>query len=101
MIGPPSRAWTSADPTYGVRAMIEAPMPSPQYASWSHRNTWPVNAIPSVHRKRRTPATHVSSRGYLWAPHRKTWIMCSVITMTMAFEPQKWIARRYQPSAAW
>src|SRR5437016_59689 len=26
--------------------------------------------------------------------------MCSVITSTMAFEPQKWMARRYAPNAA-
>ena len=76
-------------------------MPSPQYASWSQRRTWPVKAMPSVHRNRNTPTTHVISRGYLWAPNRKTWIMCSVITATMTFEPQKCTARRNQPNGAW
>jgi hypothetical protein len=56
--------------------------------------------MPSVHRKRKTPAIHVISRGYLWAPKRKTWSMWSVITATMAFEPQKWTARRNQPRGA-
>ncbi len=76
-------------------------MPSPQYASWSQRSTWPVKAMPSVHRKSRQPTTQVISRGYLCAPNRKTWIMCSVITATIAFEPQKCMARRYQPNGAW
>jgi hypothetical protein len=61
---------------------------------------WPLKAMPSVHTKRSTPTTHVISRGYLWAPHRKTWIMCSVITATMAFEPQKCVARKNQPKGA-
>ena len=59
-----------------------------------------MKAMPSVHRKRKTPATQVISRGYLCAPKRKTWIMWSVITATMALEPQKWTARRNQPSGA-
>ena len=62
--------------------------------------SWPVNAMPSVHRNRNTPTIQVSSRGYLCAPHKKTWIMWSVITATMAFEPQKCIARRYHPNDA-
>jgi hypothetical protein len=56
--------------------------------------------MPSVHRKRKTPATQVISRGYLCAPKRKTWIMCSVITATMALEPQKCTARKNQPRGA-
>ena len=52
--------------------MIEAPIPSPQYASWSKRSTWPVKAMPSVIRSRKTPTVQVNSRGYLWAPKRNT-----------------------------
>ena len=54
----------------------------------------------SVHTNRRTPTTQVISRGYLCAPNRNTWIMWSVITATMALEPQKCSARRYQPNGA-
>src|SRR5262245_34608504 len=56
--------------------------------------------MPRVARNRRTPTIHVISRGYLCAPHRNTWIMCSVITATMAFEPQKCVARRNHPNGA-
>src|SRR5215831_16840448 len=52
--------------------------------------------MPSVHRKRKTPTTHVSSRGYLCAPHRNTWIMCSVMIATIALLPQKCIPRKNQ-----
>ena len=60
-----------------------------------------MKAMPSVQRKRKTPTIHVSSRGYLWAPQRKTWIMCSVMTATIALEPQKCTARRNHPNGAW
>ena len=39
----------------------------------------------------------VSSRGYLKAPNRNTWIRWSVMIATMKLEPQPWIARRNQP----
>jgi len=65
MIGPPRSTWTSVEPMTGARAAIDAPIPSPQYASWSHRRICPVKAMPSVHRNSRTPAIQVSSRGYL------------------------------------
>ncbi len=65
MIGPPSRRWTSGRPMRGVRPAIEAPMPSPQYASWSKRMICPVKAMPSVMRSSTTPTIQVSSRGYL------------------------------------
>ena len=35
----------------------------------------PVNAIPSVSRSNPTPIIQVSSRGYLKAPNRNTWVM--------------------------
>src|SRR5207245_1921602 len=56
MIGPPRSRSTMAWPMNGTRLEIDAPMPSPQYASWSNRSTCPVNAMPSVRSRSRTPA---------------------------------------------
>ena len=41
MIGPPSSKSTRYGPTTGTRPAIDAPTPTPQYASASHRMTWP------------------------------------------------------------
>src|SRR4029453_8948779 len=56
--------------------------------------------MPSVQRNRKTPTIHVSSRGYLWAPQRKTWIMCNVMTATIALQPHKWTAGSNHPADA-
>ena len=88
MIGPPSTAWTSGSPISGVRPAIAMPMPTPQYASWSQRSTCPVKAMPSVSKKSRQPDIHVSSRGYLYAPNRKTCARWTDMIATMKFEPQ-------------
>src|SRR5215510_8626263 len=62
MIGPPSISFTMAGPATGTRLAIDAPIPRPQYASWSKRNTCPVNAMPNVINSRNTPRIQVSSR---------------------------------------
>src|SRR5258708_25013106 len=41
MIGPPNMSFTIAGPTIGTRLAIDAPIPRPQYASWSNRSTCP------------------------------------------------------------
>ena len=65
MIGPPSISFTNAGPTTGTRLQIDAPIPKPQYESWSNRSTWPVKAIPSVISNRKMPRIQVSSLGNL------------------------------------
>ena len=39
--------------------------------------------MPSVQTSRNTPTTQVSSRGYLYAPCRKTCVMCTSTITTM------------------
>ncbi len=75
MIGPPSTICTICPPTIGMRPAMDATMPSPQYASWSKRSTWPEKAMPRVATSSTTPTIQVSSRGYLKAPNRNTWTM--------------------------
>ena len=99
MIGPPSMRLHGHGPTTGTRLTMDAPMPNPQYASWSNRITWPEKPMPSVTRRRKTPIIHVNSRGNLYAPKRKT---CAIWISTMAimkFEPQPCRARMNHPRA--
>ncbi len=98
MMGPPRTICTSWPPIRGVRPAIDVRIPSPQYASWSKRRTWPVNAMPRVTTSSTTPTIHVSSLGYLKAPKRKTWIRWIRTSATMKFEPHPWTPRRNQPS---
>ena len=47
-----------------------------------------MNIMPSVMSKRKTPTIHVSSRGYLYDPCRKTCVMW-IATMTVMAEPDQ------------
>src|SRR6202023_1440156 len=88
-------------PTIGTLPMTEAPMPRPQYASWSKRSTCPVKAMPRVQRNKKQPLTHVSSRGYLYAPNKNVCTRCKLMMATMKMEPQLWTARKNAPRNCW
>jgi hypothetical protein len=45
-----------------------------------------------------TPVIHVSSRGYLYAPNRKTRPMCRKSRMMNTLAPQRCMPRTSQPS---
>ena len=72
----------------GARAACSAATTMDQNASWSHRSNCPVNAIASVARRRSEPLIQFASRGNLYAPNRKTWVMCTRTRITIAPAPK-------------
>src|SRR5450756_1143304 len=49
----------------------------PQYARLSHGSRYPVSPYARVTSSSTTPTIQVASRGFLYAPYRKTCTMCS------------------------
>ena len=71
----------------GARPAISVATITDQTPLESHRNKWPVNAMPSTTNSSTTPLIQFISRGYLYVACRKTCAMWITASVTMAVAP--------------
>ena len=64
-VSPARTKWATAPPIAGIRPTCSATTATVHTAVWSHRSSWPVNAITIVTMNSTTPVSQFASRGYL------------------------------------
>ncbi len=72
----------------GARAACSAATTMDQNASWSHRSSWPVNAMANVASRRSEPLIQFASRGNLYEPNRNTCVIWTRTSTTIAPAPK-------------